>query len=61
MLVNWFNSLFNMLGITDFTGLTLFNLTMSIESIFLLIFVVMVVTFAILLCKCFNKLFCNRR
>ena len=61
MLVDWFNSVFNMLGISNFTGLTLFNLTISTESIFLLIFVVMFVTFTIYLCKCFNKLFCNRR
>jgi hypothetical protein len=58
MLVDWIKELLLLLGLnsSDFESITLFNFTISLESICLLVFVVWLILLIVVLIKKFHKL-----
>lgn len=57
MLVDWIKELLSALGLTEsqYSTLTLFNFSVSIESVCLIIFVVWFIFLVVLIAKKFNK------
>ena len=58
MLVDWIKELLLLLGLnsSDFESITLFNFTISLESICLFVFVVWLILLIVVLIKKFHKL-----